>query len=263
MAPGRLALLASTALALSLTLTPAALAACPSVNTSCVSAIVAQGGEFVGSAGSLVAQAGDVAAHPTDAWTDCPGVVFCSSIDPLFGGAPDCQPSEATGCTYAHYRAFGSDGFAWSNGHGGALAPKASDSVVLVGEGQERYANTVTNQLSPCAGPSFAYFEASHKAIGAEPTITFGFGGATASNVLSSDAVACGQGERVQPIQSDLQPGSQFPDGAWTAVKRAGGYTWVLSLGAPVDGLRAVSYSYYTPGNSLHTAFDGTLVEYR
>lgn len=246
----RLAPLAATALFLSLVVTPAALATCS--GTSCAYEVVALGEQVVGAAAGIV-------AHPTEGWQECPGVAFCSDSDPIFYAASCPLNDFPLACPYAHYRDFAGDGFDWGNGHAGGFAPKEGAAITAFGQGQAWNFNG--NSLAPCAGPSLAYLEASKKAFGLEPSITFGFGAASAG-FSGSGFIACEDGDRVQPQQSDLLPGSQFPDGAWSARKVALHWSWEMSVGAPEGALRTVDYSY-SDDEGVKTTFHGRLVEYR
>ncbi|HEV8360523.1 MAG TPA: hypothetical protein VGR28_08730 [Candidatus Thermoplasmatota archaeon] len=244
--------IAPTAVLLMLTVAPTALATCE--GTDCASVLLGIGDQ-------VVDFAADSISHPTQVWTDCPGFAFCSDADPVFGAPTSCPVNDVPlACPYSHERAFAADGIDYANRFPASATPDSPDQAVLVGQGHETV--TLNGVTYDCSGPSLASLEAGRKPLGAEPGITFTIGGASAA--WPSAASACLEGERVQPGYKDIADGSDYPDGAWSAVKTAGGHVWAVSLGAPsYDGTRSVSYVYSSPDGQQRATFEGALLEWR
>jgi hypothetical protein len=137
-------------------------------------------------------------------------------------------------------------------------APHEDASLLAFGTGAATA--TLNGQTKDCLGSPTAALEAGIKPFGVEPAITFAYGNAYQQG---SFLLPCEQGQKVQPSHWDLQPGAEFPHGAWRAVKVAGGHTWTVEVGAPSDGLREVTYSYEAPDESAAATFHGFLHEYR
>jgi hypothetical protein len=139
-----------------------------------------------------------------------------------------------------------------------AALPDDGNGLLLAGEGTATV--TVNGRTAACIGPSTAMLEASHKAFGMEPSMTFVDGGATQEGGF---LLPCTMGQKVQPIQTDLQPGSQFPDGPWHAIKTAAGFVWDLQVSGPQEGGRVVTYTYHSADGLSGATFSGVLAVYR
>ena len=139
-----------------------------------------------------------------------------------------------------------------------AALPDHGRGLLLLGGGVATV--TVNGRAATCEGATTAVVEASLKPFNMEPSITFTDGGSTQQGGFF---LPCFEGQKMQPIQGDLQPGSQFPDGPWHAIKVANRFVWDLEVGAPQAGGRHVSYSYASPDGQSRATFSGVLAVYR
>lgn len=184
-------------------------------------------------------------AGPVEALIACHGEVACSQ-DATFEASESFQQTAAGWAS------------AVLNPIAAAALPDGGHGLLLIGESVATA--TVNGRTATCQGPSTAVLEASHKTFSLEPSITFTYGGALQEGGF---LLPCLMGQKVQPVQTDLQPGSNFPDGPWSTVKKANGFVWTLSVGAPEGGARWVEYTYTSPDGMSRATFSGSLLMYR
>ncbi|HEV8360522.1 MAG TPA: hypothetical protein VGR28_08725 [Candidatus Thermoplasmatota archaeon] len=141
-----------------------------------------------------------------------------------------------------------------------ALAlPDSGNDLLLMGKGHATA--TVNGRTGPCEGESHATVEASRKSFNLEPSMTIAYDGALGQEGF---LLPCFMGQRAQPSYRELQPGSVWPEGPWTAVKVSAEHVWSLSVSAPAaNGTHYVQYHYSSPDGTNQGTFEGWLLDYR
>lgn len=139
---------------------------------------------------------------------------------------------------------------------GAAMVPDSSADAVLAGWGDASVARFGL-PASPCDPQAHMVIEASRKPLTLEPTVTISYTGGWHSD--PSLALPCMNGHTHQPVFGEISGGF---GGAWSAAQNWGDNGWSISVGAPSNGLRSVSYSFWTLEGDQDT-FTGALREWR